>query len=314
MRQSLLITGGTGFFGRHLATALRADYDVVLGARNASQNAMAQAATGCRVLPLDVTRIESVRDAFAEVRPHIVIHAAAAKYVDRAEEFPMECVDVNVLGAQNTARVAIEHKAAVVVGVSTDKAAPPVRNTYGLSKALMERMFCNLNGKTDTRFCCVRFGNLAWSTGSVLPLWRQMHARDGVIRSTGPDMRRLICPVADAVTLIRTAIDHIDAVEGRVLSRPMKAVQIADLLATWTARKGGRWERVPARPGERDDEALIGEIELPFTACVAFDGRPHFLISPHERAACPPSMALSSANAERLSAQEMRDLIDNPVD
>src|SRR5688572_29483677 len=133
MRKALLITGGTGFLGRHLAIALRNDYEVFLGARNGHQNAMAREATGCPVLPLDVTNIESVRDAFAEVRPEIVIHAAAMKFVDLAEQFPMECVDVNVLGSQTTARVAIEHKVATVIGISTDKAAPPIKNTYGLS-------------------------------------------------------------------------------------------------------------------------------------------------------------------------------------
>src|SRR5260370_26577833 len=152
MRETVLITGGAGFVGRSLAVALREKYDVILGARNNKQNMMAGEVTHCRVMPMDVTNIESVRDVFVEAQPGIIVHAAATKFVDLAEKMPMECVDVNVLGSQNIARVAMEKGAKIVLGVSTDKAAPPIRNTYGLSKALMERMFCSLNSKTNTTF------------------------------------------------------------------------------------------------------------------------------------------------------------------
>jgi len=312
--QTVLITGGTGFLGRHLAASLRRDHHVFLGGRNSNQNAMAREATGCPVLPLDVTNMESVRDAFREVRPDIVIHAAAMKYVDLAEKFPLDCIDINVTGSQNVARVAMDSNVAVVVGISTDKAAPPIMNTYGLSKALMERMFCSLNGKTKSKFCCVRFGNLAWSTGSVLPIWKKMHDDTGVIGSTGPEMRRLICSVDDAVQLVRTAIERADTLGGKVISRRMKAAQIEDLLNTWTRHKGGRWERITARPGDRCDEALIGDIEVPFTAAAEHDGVEHYVISFDEKAKHPIASGLSSKNAERLSEREMLDIIDNPVE
>jgi FlaA1/EpsC-like NDP-sugar epimerase len=135
-----------------LGIALRDRYDVVLTGRNNKQNQMAAEVTGCAVLPMDVSNIEAVRDTFVEVKPDVVIHAAATKFVDLAEKQPMECVDVNVTGSQNIARVSIEKGVDSVLGISTDKAAPPVRNTYGLSKALMERVFCSMDGKSDTRF------------------------------------------------------------------------------------------------------------------------------------------------------------------
>src|SRR5262249_6767131 len=160
-----LITGGTGFLGRHLAQRLRKDYRVVLTARNNKQNMQAQADTSCEVLPMDVASIESVRDVVNAIRPNMVIHAAATKFIDLAERQPMECVDVNVVGSQNVARVALDKGVELVIGISTDKAAPPVRNTYGLSKAIMERMFCGLNNRAATKFACVRYGNVAWSTG-----------------------------------------------------------------------------------------------------------------------------------------------------
>src|SRR6266851_7283174 len=105
MKQTILITGGTGFVGKRLGMTLSADNNVVLTGRNNKHNMDAQQFTGCPTLPMDVTNIESIRDVFTEVRPDVVIHAAATKYVDLSELQPMECLDVNVLGSQNVARV-----------------------------------------------------------------------------------------------------------------------------------------------------------------------------------------------------------------
>lgn len=169
-RKTILITGGTGFLGRSLGIELQNEHNVVLAGRNNKQNMMAHQETSCRVMPMGRHQHRvGQRDTCLEVRPHAVTHAAATKFVDLAEVMPMECVDVNVRGSQNVARVALEKGVETLIGISTDKTAPPVRNTYGLTKILMERMFCALNGKTDTRLACVR-GSVAWSTGSVLPI------------------------------------------------------------------------------------------------------------------------------------------------
>jgi FlaA1/EpsC-like NDP-sugar epimerase len=314
MKKTLLITGGTGFLGRRLGSTLREQYDIVLAGRNNKQNMTAGQTTGCKVMPLDVASVESVRDVFIETKPDIVVHAAATKFVDLSEKFPMECVDVNVVGSQNVARVAVERNVGSVIGISTDKAAPPVRNTYGLSKALMERMYCSMNSKADTRFACVRYGNVAWSTGSVLPIWKKMHEDTGVIRSTGPGMRRFFFTVDEAVALVRTAIENIDSLAGKVLGRMMKAAQISDLLNTWIEAKGGRWETMEGRPGERDDEFLIGDLELPYTREATFGDVKHFIISFNEKAPKALEVGLSSANTERLSKAEMLHLINSPAE
>ena len=175
MKKTILLTGGSGYLGKRLGKALKHKYNVILTGRNNKQNMYASEFTGCQVLPMDIVNIESVRDVFVSTKPHIVIHGAATKFVDLAEKEPMECIDVNVVGSQNVARIAVDNNVELVLGVSTDKASPPVRNTYGLSKAIMERMYCAMNGKTDTKFVCVRYGNVAWSTGSVLPIWQKMH-------------------------------------------------------------------------------------------------------------------------------------------
>ena len=119
---------------------LNGQYDITLTGRNNKQNLFAEKFTGCRVLPMDVANIEAVRDTFSEVRPNVVIHAAATKFVDLAERQPMECVDVNVTGSQNVARVSVEKAVEIVIGISTDKATPPVRNIYGLRHLYMKQM------------------------------------------------------------------------------------------------------------------------------------------------------------------------------
>jgi UDP-N-acetylglucosamine 4,6-dehydratase len=312
MKKTILVTGGTGFLGRRLGIALKGKYRVVLTGRNNKQNAFAQKYTGCEVLPMDIVNIEGVRDTFTEVKPDIVIHAAATKFVDLAEKQPMECVDVNSIGSQNIARIAVEKGVKDVIGISTDKAAPPVRNTYGLTKALMERVFCSMNGKTDTRFCCVRYGNVAWSTGSVLTIWKKMHEETGTIGTTGPEMRRFFFTVDEAVKLVITAMDNMEELQGKVLSREMKSAQIEDLLTTWTKNKGGIYERIEGRPGERDDEFLIGETELPYTEVKYYDDVRHYIIAFNDKAKEPLKEVFSSANATRLTEAEMMDIIDNP--
>ncbi|MDB5274329.1 MAG: Capsular polysaccharide biosynthesis protein CapD [Chitinophagaceae bacterium] len=312
MKKTVLITGGTGFLGKRLGLALKNEYNVVLAGRNNKQNMFAQKFTGVTVIPMDITNIESVRDAFVEHKPHIVIHAAATKFVDLAEKQPMECVDVNVLGSQNIARVAVEKNVESVIGISTDKASPPVRNTYGLSKAMMERVFCSMNGKSNTKFTCVRYGNVAWSTGSVLTIWKKMLEETGLIGTTGPEMRRFFFTVDEAVALVLTALHNIDTLQGKVLSRKMKAAQMGEILKVWVEYAGGKWEKIEGRPGERDDEFLIGELELPYTREVEYNGVTHYIISFNDKVANPIAFGLSSANTDKLSEEEILNIIKNP--
>ena len=307
----MLITGGTGFLGRRLGERLKRQYNVYLGARNNKQNYMAENYSGCRAIPLDVVSIDSFRDAVIETKPDIVIHAAATKFVDLSERQPLECIDVNVLGSENVARVCMERGVKTVIGISTDKAAPPVRNTYALTKALMERMFCSLNQKTSTKFTCVRFGNLAWSTGSVLPIWKKMHESTGIIGTTGPDMRRFFITVDAACVLIKNTLDNINLFEGRVVTCRMKSVQIRDILDLWIREKGGGWEKIAGRPGERDDEYLVGESERPYASEHLIGGEIYYSIDFNQLASAPISEELSSASMTRLSEEEILEIIQN---
>ena len=108
MKKNLLITGGSGYLGINLALNLKKKYNVFIGSRNQKRNYDASSKTNCESIPLDVTNIESIRDAVTYCKPKIIIHAAATKFVDISEKFPFECSDVNILGSSNLARVAIE--------------------------------------------------------------------------------------------------------------------------------------------------------------------------------------------------------------
>ena len=312
----ILITGGTGFLGKRLGKKFKeSGHDVVLTARNNKQNSLAREYSGCEVLAIDVSNIESVRDIVTQVKPEAIIHAAATKFVDISEKQPMETIDINVVGSQNVARVAIDKGVRLVIGISTDKASPPVRNTYGLTKALMERLFCSMDGKSPTRFLCVRYGNVAWSTGSVMGIWRKMLKETGVIGTTGPEMLRFFFTVNEAVELVETAFEHVEELRGKVLARKMKSAKMEEILKVWTTQEGGRYERITGRPGERDVEYLIGEMELPYTMECSYNGIDHYVISFNQKVDPPLRYALSSANAERLTEQEIIALInDLPVE
>jgi UDP-N-acetylglucosamine 4,6-dehydratase/5-epimerase len=310
--ETVLITGGSGFLGRHLALKLKDRYRVVLGARNNGNNQLAQVKTECTVIPMDITNISSIYDTVNEFKPSYIIHAAATKYVDVSEQYPMECIDINVVGSQNIARVAMEKKVKSVVGVSTDKAAPPVGNIYGHSKAVMERMFCSLDKKSDTRFSCVRFGNITWSTGSVFPIWERMIKMNGKIESTGPEQRRFFFSANEASDLVIAAMENIEIVHGGILSLKMKSAQISDILDVWTKEQNVKWEKIASRPGDKLDEVLIGTIELPYTSEIILNDRHFYLINFDIKKENDLDTEIASYNAERLNPQEISFLINNP--
>ncbi len=308
-KKRALITGGAGFLGTRLALTLRSIYDVFLAGRNEEQNRVAEAITGCPTLPMELTDLGSVRQVFFAARPDLIIHAAAAKFVDRAEKNPLECVDVNVLGSQNVARAAMERDSDLVVGVSSNRAAPPTVDTYALTKAIMERLFCSLNGKTQTRFVGVRLGNIAWSTGSVLPAWQRMLDTSTVIELTGPNSRRFFCGVDDAVKLVMTCIDHAEEFQGKVLARRLKQARVKDIMAKFIELKGGSWKQIEPRAGEKLEETLIGELELPYCEVVPLEGVTHYSLCFNDKAERPLAEMVSTANVEALSSEEIARLI-----
>jgi FlaA1/EpsC-like NDP-sugar epimerase len=301
MKKKILITGGTGFLGINLAKKFSKEFKVILSGRNNKLNYIAKNKTQCEVIPLDVSNVNSVRDGVNYVKPDIIIHAAATKFVDLSEKFPFETIDSNIIGSTNIARVSIDKKIKTVIGISTDKASPPIKNIYGLSKSIMERLFLSSSKQSNTQFLCVRYGNVAWSTGSVLPIWKRMFDKDKTILTTGPYMRRFFFLVSDAVALVDTALKNIKFLNGRILSREMKSAQMIDIIKTWINIYGGKYNIIGSRSGDRQDEYLIGEEELKYTVEKKINKIKHYIIDFSKTDKNSIKKIVSSSTSEKLS-------------
>lgn len=308
MKKNLLITGGSGYLGINLALKLKDKYNVFIGSRNQKRNYDASVKTGCEAIPLDVTNIESLRDAMIYCTPDIVIHAAATKFVDISEKFPFECSDVNILGSTNVARVAIERNVKTVIGISTDKASQPIKNFYGFSKAAMEKLFLNANNNSKTNFLCVRYGNVAWSTGSVLPIWREMHQKNKKILTTGPYMRRFFFTINDAVDLVLYALNGRRKFSGKILCAEMKSCRLIDIIKIWIKNYDGSYQIIKGRKGDRVDEYLIGNNELEFTHKIN-NKKTFYLIDFEKKSKKSLKKIVSSKNSKRLNKKEILELI-----
>ena len=307
--KKILITGGTGYLGRNLALFYKKKYKVFIGARNNKQNFLVKNLTNCEVVPLDVSNIESVNDCLNYSKPDIVIHAAATKFVDLSEKFPFECIDINIVGSANIARACINKKIPTVIGVSTDKASPPIKNIYGLSKSCMERLFSSIEPYGKTKFVCVRYGNVTWSTGSVLPIWKQMFNKNKTILTTGPNMRRFFFSVDEAVNLIDQALKLKNKLAGKILSAEMKSSKMIDILKVWIKKFGGNYKIIQTRKGDRLDEYLIGEDELKYAEVLKIKGKKYFVINFNKLSKKPLKKIVSSKDAKKLSQSEIEKII-----
>ena len=169
-----------------------------------------------------------------------------------------------------------------------------------------------MEGKSDTHFVCVRYGNVAWSTGSVLGIWKKMLKNLGYFGTTGPEMYRYFFTVDEAVDLVLTALNNASELYGKVLSRYMKAAQLEDILKVWSKQEGVEYKKIEGRPGERLEEFLIGEPELEFTEEVLYNNTKHYVLSFNEKPKIPIKEVLSSRTAERLTEEEIKNIINNP--
>jgi len=302
--ERVLITGGSGFLGQHLASSLRDSCDVIISSRNQKQMLSAANNLGVDAVPLDVSNYAATIEIFQRLKPKIVIHAAATKFVDLAEKYPNEAIDINILGSQNVARAAMQTGVEHVIGISTDKAAAPIYNLYGMTKATMERLYVSLNGVTQTNFSIVRYGNVAWSTGSVFPIWKKMLEETNHIVSTGPDMSRFFFSVTDAVTLVRAAFDNMET-GGTELRR---------ILDIWVNLENATWSLGRRRPGDRNLEFLLSEGEAEVTRKIELGDKPYFLMDPKQKTPIENALMseFSSRSAEQFSDEDLKELILTP--
>jgi UDP-glucose 4-epimerase len=277
----ILVTGGTGSLGQVLVRRLLTGANgtpekvIVFSRDEAKQHYMRLSFQHRRAATDDIIyrnfeqclefRIGDVRDyhtlAAALRDTDVVFSAAALKQVPTCEYFPWEAVRTNVEGAENIVRAIREFDFPVetVVGISTDKACKPV-NVMGMTKAIQERVYIQGNmRRPETRFVCVRYGNVLASRGSVVPLFLEQIAAGGPVTITTPDMTRFLLTLDDAVDTIFAAVRS--AAPGETYIPRVPSARIVDVADVLIARADIPVVTTGIRPGEKIHEILISEEE-----------------------------------------------------
>jgi FlaA1/EpsC-like NDP-sugar epimerase len=277
----VLVTGGTGSLGKLLVRRLLSAEQgtpkqvIVLSRDEAKQHDMRLEYMKMAAATDDVIynnfknllsfRIGDVRDfhtVTAVLREaDIVLNAAALKQVPTCEYFPYEAVETNISGAENIVRAIRENNLDVdtVVGVSTDKACKPV-NVMGMTKAVQERIFLTGNLYCpNTRFICVRYGNVLASRGSVVPFFHEQVRNGGPVTITTIDMTRYLLSLNRAVDTIFSALSHLAS--GETLIPRVPSARITDLAECLIGDRPIETTITGIRPGEKVHEVLVSEEE-----------------------------------------------------
>lgn len=315
--RTVLITGGTGSFGRaftrHLLAHARPAAVRIFSRDELKQHEMDRefGDERLRFLLGDVREQDRLRRAMRGV--DTVIHAAALKQVPACEYNPFEAVKTNILGAQNVIETAIDCGVERVLAISTDKAVIPV-NLYGATKLCAEKIFIHGNsyaGPDGPRFSCVRYGNVIGSRGSVVPLFREQREH-GAVTLTDERMTRFWITLEGAALFVARALQRMRGQEIFVPRVP--SMKVADMAAV--VAPGCKSVSTGMRPGEKLHEDLITAEEA--TRCLLFDGM--FVILPSlswARANGYPAGATpeagfvyrSDTNTRWLSHEELREIL-----
>lgn len=263
-----LVTGGTGSFGRSVVRRLLESRDNVqvrvLSRDEEKQDLMRREFRDERIRFYlgDVRSYDSVARAMKNVDR--VFHAAALKQVPSCEFFPLEAVRTNVLGSDNVVRAADAAGVSSLVCLSTDKAVNPL-NAMGMTKGLMEKVALSYgmnNPDAHMTVSCVRYGNVMFSRGSVLPLWVQQAQADRPLTVTDPRMTRFMMRLQDSVGLVEHALEN--AHQGDLFIQRARACTLQDLAAAVlrACRSSSQIEVIGTRHGEKTSEVLATGAEL----------------------------------------------------
>jgi UDP-N-acetylglucosamine 4,6-dehydratase (inverting) len=260
--KSILITGGTGSFGKAFVNTVLERYPgvrrlVVFSRDELKQFEMAQQFPESKYRAMryfigDVRDPGRLRRAMEGI--DFVVHAAALKQVPTAEYNPFECIKTNVLGAQNVIEACLDSQVRRVVALSTDKAAAPV-NLYGATKLCSDKLFVaanNIKGSRDLRFSVVRYGNVMGSRGSVIPFFLAKRP-EGVLPITDPKMTRFNISLQEGVDMVLWALHH--AWGGEVLVPKIPSYRITDVAEAIGPDCEHRV--IGIRPGEKIHEEMI---------------------------------------------------------
>lgn len=262
-KKVVLITGGTGSFGKKLTRILLDEYSpakVIVFSRDELKQYEMRASgyddQNLRYFIGDVRDLDRLRRAFEGV--DIVIHAAALKQVPACEYNPMEAIKTNILGSSNVIDAALDAGVERVMALSTDKAVNPV-NLYGATKLAAEKLFIQSNsyaGGRKTRFACVRYGNVVGSRGSVVPAFLRQREK-GEVTITDDRMTRFWISLEQGVRFVIRCVEQMHG--GEVFVPKIPSMSIIDLAKAIAPE--AKVNVIGIRPGEKLHEVLISEDE-----------------------------------------------------
>ena len=264
--KSILITGGTGSFGKQFIETILKSFPDVKKIIIYSRDEMKQFELKekyhqsdypqLRFFIGDIRDSERVKQACEGV--DVIIHAAALKQVDTAEYNPTECIRTNIQGAENVIQAALQCGVKDVVALSTDKACAPI-NLYGATKLASDKLFItanNIKGSKNIRFSVVRYGNVMGSRGSVIPFFLSKR-KDGVLPITHEEMTRFNISLQDGVNLVLYAIEH--HLGGEIFIPKIPSYKILDVAEAISPES--KIELVGIRPGEKLHEEMITDTD-----------------------------------------------------
>jgi UDP-N-acetylglucosamine 4,6-dehydratase len=265
--KAVLVTGGTGSFGRKFTEIMLKDYHpgrlIIFSRDELKQHEMRERGfdhPSLRYFIGDVRDPLRLRRAMHGV--HVVVHAAALKQVPACEYNPIEAILTNIMGGRNVIEAALDSGVERVMALSTDKAVNPV-NLYGATKLAAEKLFVQSNayaGASGTRFSCVRYGNVVGSRGSVVPVFIRQRA-SGTITITDERMTRFWLTIDQGVRFTIRCIEEMQG--GEVFVPKIPSMRVADLARA--IAPDSRLEKIGIRPGEKLHEVLISEDEARHT-------------------------------------------------
>lgn len=256
----VLITGGSGTVGSSFIKTFLNEYEFyAIGRNDSNMNNLKAKFPGVKPYLCAIENKDLLMTIYDKIRPDIVIHAAAIKHIDFAENNVIHTLESNLIGSLNIIECSKLLKTPLTVAISTDKACEH-SNIYGMSKYLMEKCFIESNSPTS-KFSVCRFGNVANSSGSVIPFWLKAASENKPLKLTHADMNRLMFSKKEAAILIKECIDMSKDDGGFILSKKMKTVNMLDL----AKRISSDVEIIGIRSGEKLNEDLISNNELEYT-------------------------------------------------
>jgi len=275
----ILITGGTGSFGKQFTRTILKRYKpkkiIIYSRDELKQFEMAQSFKSkvMRYFIGDVRDLPRLQKAMSGV--DFVVHAAALKHVPIAEYNPMECIKTNVMGAQNIIDACIDNTVPYTIALSTDKAASPA-NLYGASKLVSDKLFVaanNLRGEHDIKFSVVRYGNVLGSRGSVIPFFQNLIAEGATsLPITEPEMTRFWITLQEGVDFVLKNFARMQGGEIYVPKIPsMKMIEMAKAIAPNLPQN-----IIGIRPGEKLHEVMCPLDDSHLT----LEFEDHFVIKP----------------------------------